>query len=168
MWCEGLLVQKLALVAEQVVGIDPDPKAIQRAKSRLSDTPNAIVECADFIEYKAVPESFDAIVFVASLHHMDAETALRKARELLAPNGKVLIVGCAKNGKLTDWLIDIGRTPFAWIGTKLHGETNPGVVTRNPTVTFDEMRSLAKTVFAKARIRRGLYYRYLLIVERGS
>ncbi|MCL4517219.1 MAG: hypothetical protein M1379_16815 [Firmicutes bacterium] len=78
---------------------------------------------------------------------MDAETALRKARKLLAPNGKVLIVGCAKNGKLTDWLIDIGRTPFAWIGTKLHGETNPGVVTRNPTVIFAEMRSLAYVEF---------------------
>ena len=36
--------------------------------------------------YKDGTDSFDAIVFVASLHHMDAETALRKARELLAPS----------------------------------------------------------------------------------
>ena len=118
--------------------------------------------------YKDGTDSFDAIVFVASLHHMEAEAALRKARELLAPNGKVLIVGCARNGNLTDWLIDIARTPFAWIGTKLHGETNPGVATCNPTVTFHEMRSLAKTVFAKSRIRRGLYYRYLLAGEREN
>ena len=159
---EGLLVQRLASQAQYVIGVDPDENSIQRAKRRLLGVPNVTFENKDFLEYTAIPGTFDAIIFVASIHHLDGKSAFNKAKELLAPDGLLLVVGCAKSKTLTDWVIEIGRTPFAWIGTKIHGETNPGVPTKEPALSLDEIKSIAKDILPGANIRRGLYYRYLL------
>ncbi len=157
---EGLLMNRLLPRASLVIGIDPDPGAIKRAGLRLTDKANALFETTDFLSYKA--GSFDAIVFVASLHHMNAEQAFRKSRELLAPNGVLLVVGCARPKTVLDWVVEIGRTPLAGIGTMLHHESSPGVITKYPESSPGEIKSLAKAILPGVFMRQALYYRYLL------
>lgn len=155
---EGLLVNRLLPRASLVIGIDPDPETIKRAEFRLPDKANALFETTDFLSYKAEPGSFDAIVFVASLHHMNADQAFRKSRELLAPNG----VLCARPKTVLDWAVEIGRTPLARIGAMLHHESSPGVITKHPESSPGEIKSLAKAILPGVYMRQALYYRYLL------
>ena len=44
----GLLVQRMAAVSHRVIGIDPDPETVERARRRLHSVGNASIEHADF------------------------------------------------------------------------------------------------------------------------
>jgi SAM-dependent methyltransferase len=52
------------------------------------------------------PCSFDLVTSVASLHHLDAETALARLRDLLRPGGVLAVVGLARSS-LTGLPIDV-------------------------------------------------------------
>lgn len=72
----------------EVWGVEPEPRAAGRAKGRLSG-----VVTGPFPE--AAPEQlapFDLVVFADSLEHIvDPWRALRRAKELLAPRGMLLV-----------------------------------------------------------------------------
>ncbi|WP_246778186.1 class I SAM-dependent methyltransferase [Buchananella hordeovulneris] len=69
---EGLLVERLAGVGINVVGLEPDPAAATRARLRLADQPRAQVLQLDFVSFQPSEQSYDLVTFVASLHHLDA------------------------------------------------------------------------------------------------
>ncbi len=47
-------------------------------------------------------KKFVAIIFIASIHHMDITVALNKTKSILKPNGMILIAGLAKPSNLFD------------------------------------------------------------------
>lgn len=160
---DGLLMEQLAPICAQVIGIEPDEDAATRARERLKATPNVRLLAVGFDGLVLEPESVDVITFVASLHHMDARVALTKAAGLLRPGGKLLVVGLATNKTLADWLYSAAVLPAVRFGSWLHQETpDIGVPTQPPTENLNDIRTLAKRVLPGAQIRRGLYYRYLL------
>ena len=59
--------------------------------------------CHDFEAFD-MERKFDAVTFVASLHHMNMKAAIEKAIGLLEDDGVLLIVGLAKPS--TDPLLD--------------------------------------------------------------
>ena len=162
---EGFLLKKLVPYSKKLVGIDPDPHAISCAGDRLSTIQNVTLICDGFIEHPDFQMQFDYILFVAAIHHMDAESALIKAKSLLKPAGKVLIVGCAKSKSLTDWFIDILRTPLAKPLSWLHRENDPCVAITEPTISLSEMTTIAESLFSSVVVRIGLYYRYLMTCQ---
>jgi len=84
---EGILARELLRVAEHVTAIDLDPASIDLA--RQTDKGNEIEYLVgDFLTHPLAPASFDAIVSVAALHHMDARRALGRMRQLLRPAGR--------------------------------------------------------------------------------
>ena len=162
---DGLLIQRLSKVCDSVTGIDPHVLCVLRAKRRISNISNAIITHIGFENFEAAAESFDAVIFVASLHHMDHEFGMQKAKALLISGGELLIVGCVKPCGFTDWLIEIMRMAPAKIGSVLHGEKiggDIGVPTYKPKVCIADIRRLASRELPNSVIRRGLYYRYLL------
>jgi ubiquinone/menaquinone biosynthesis C-methylase UbiE len=85
-----LLVKRLRPDAE-VVGLDPDPKALRRAR-RKADERGLAVELdrgfADALPY--ADASFDRVVSAFMLHHLGPEEkakTLREARRVLRPGG---------------------------------------------------------------------------------
>ena len=123
----------------------------------------------NFESFEAAPASFDLIVFVASLHHMDQKACLDKAKKLLAPSGKLLIIGCTTPNNLSEWAMDILRILPARLGSIVHGEQNGGMTgapTERPRESFSDVQELITQQLPGARIRRGLYYRYLLSWEK--
>ena len=148
---EGLLLQRLSPHCTTLVGIDPDPSSIARARRRL---PQATLPTG---------QSFDLITMVASLHHMELEPALHRVRQLLRPGGQFLVVGLSARKSVADWVISALSVPVASIGSVLHREVRDiGVQVAQPRESLAEIRAAAAKILPGARIRRGVYYRYLL------
>ncbi|TJY44554.1 class I SAM-dependent methyltransferase [Cohnella pontilimi] len=116
---DGLLLQHLAPFAQIVVGIDPDTETILRAQTRLAEVSNVSLITGDFLTMPipSQEERYSTVICVATLHHMELRSALLKMRQVLAPGGRLLIVGLAayyhgtnrwavtSNAKLTDTVV---------------------------------------------------------------
>jgi SAM-dependent methyltransferase len=160
---EGLLVERLAPLSSLVTGIDPDPGAVARARLRLSAFENVHIEQQGFLEYSSPPDSFDLVAFVASLHHMDAATALRRARLLVRHGGEIVVVGLAANKAPMDWVKSGLQLPIVRFSSWIHHENRDvEVLAARPNDSLAEIRAVADRELPGALIRRGLYYRYLL------
>lgn len=160
---DGLLAQRLAPVSRSVTAIDADAAAVQRARQRVADRTDVTVAHQDFQSFDAGASRFDLITFVASLHHLELRAAFAKARTLLAPTGEIAVVGLSANRTPGDWLWSVGCVAPAWIGSRLHRETpDIGVVLADPREGLGEIRRVAEDLLPGARLRRGLYFRYLL------
>jgi 2-polyprenyl-3-methyl-5-hydroxy-6-metoxy-1,4-benzoquinol methylase len=69
------------------VGVDPDPKAVQRAHARRLDVRLGTLDDVDL-----PAESFDAITLNHSVEHVhDPVSLLRECRRLLAPGGELIV-----------------------------------------------------------------------------
>jgi len=49
------------------------------------------------------PSTYDLVTMVATLHHMDRQTGLARARDLLRPKGKLVVIGVSANKTPTDY-----------------------------------------------------------------
>ena len=160
---EGLFAQRLAPVSTSVTAIDPDPDAVRRTRERVGSLPQVTVQHSTFDDFDAGSRRYDLITFVASLHHMELRSSLLKARELLTPAGQIAVVGLSANRSIGDWVISAASLPAVRIGSRRHRERRDiGVVVAQPRESLSDIRITAKEILPGARIRRGLYYRYLL------
>jgi len=160
---EGLLLERLSPIASEVTGIDSDHAAIARARQRVAGLANVSVEETGFLEYAPKSASYDLITFVASLHHLNLTAAIRKARSLLRPGGDLVVIGLSANQTAADWAVSGLQLPLVRLSGWMHRETRDiGVVAVPPRESLHEIRAVAERELPGARIRRGLYYRYLL------
>lgn len=160
---DGLLAQRLAPVSRSVVAIDSDPDAVRRAQGRLAGRDNVTIAERAFDAYDPGEIRFDLITFVATVHHMDLQATLCKARELLRPSGEIAVVGLSANKTALDWIWACLCMPAVRIGSRLHRETpDVGLVMTDPRESLAEIRAVADGAIPGATVRRALYYRYLL------
>lgn len=160
---EGLLLQRLSAVCPDVVGVEIDPATAERARRRLTGVDNAVVLASDFAGFDAAGRHFGLITFVASLHHLPLAATLRQAKALLAPGGDLLVVGLAARATAVDWVLSGLSIPVVRAANVLHGELRDiGVPVAPPREDLREIRAVAGAVLPGVRIRRALYYRYLL------
>ena len=87
----GALAEYLDEPERSITGIDPAENCVEQAKQRAYRGSVRLESCG-LEDLSAPAGSFDAVVFVASLHHMDPERALGKAVSLLKPGGVLLAV----------------------------------------------------------------------------
>lgn len=162
---EGLLLERLAPYAGEVVGIDPDSRIIGRAQQRLAAVPNHSLMEGDFIatSLTAFGGRFETITCVAALHHMDLRQALLRMRELLSPGGKLLVIGLSANKTLTDMVLSgLAMLPIR-VMDRVHGAAHDiGVRIADPKEALHEIRRTAREVLPGVVVRRRFYYRYLL------
>ena len=163
---EGLLSARLAGVCREVIGIDSDERALARAQRRLERTPNARVLAHDIMDPDLPGRlgAFETVTCVAVLHHLPLEEGLAALGALVAPGGRLIVVGLAANKSLWDWMLSaLAVLPLRVVGA-LHRETRDiGAVTRPPRESLAEIRAAASRILPEARIRRRFYYRYTLM-----
>ena len=157
------LALMLALDGHSVTGIDPSDECIAEARAR-TNSEKVRFDCASLESFEA-KEPFDAIVFVASIHHMDMEKAIARAKELLSPGGVIAIVGLASPSSALDHAIELLRVIPSWISSKMHhmrSSEDLGIPTSYATPTMAQVREVASRLLPGAAIRHGLHWRYLL------
>lgn len=169
----GGLLERLADRFDEVTGIDPDPAMCAAARSRLAGRPGVEVHQRSLLDTTG---SYDVVTMVASLHHLPLEPALRHAAGLVAPGGRLLVVGLAQLGSPMDVAVDsvslvlnpiVGMVKHPGAATAPAGPAEPPVPLRDPDHTFGELRSVARRVLPGVRVRRRLYFRYTLRWSRG-
>ncbi len=160
---EGLLARELSNVARRVTAIDVDVASIEVAR-REAAAPNVEYVLADFFAHPFANASFDAVVSVALLHHVDAASGLERMADLLRPGGTLALVGLARSRTPADFAVDVA----AAAGTRLHKLTKTYWEHSAPKIwpppeTYGGIRRVAKRVLPGVRYRRRLLWRYSLI-----
>lgn len=163
---EGLLLERLAAVTGEVVGIDPDPGAVARALAR--NVPGARVHQAGLLDAQLpVTGHFDTVTCVATLHHLPLRPALHRLGELVTPGGRLVVVGLAANVSVTDWVVSASQVvPVRVLGAVRKERGDVGVAMTDPATSLAEIRAAAEEILPGARARRRLYYRYTLVWDR--
>ena len=165
----GFLIRYLDDGTKFLMGIDSDKFCIEKAKER-NVSPACSFVCCDYEDFND-EEPFDAIVFVASIHHMNMLNSIKKAKSMLSKNGILIIVGLSKPSNLMDYLIEGMRTIPCMIISKIKkmrsSEDNNIPVSYNVPY-LDDVRRIVSEELPRCEIRMGLYYRYLLKWEKIS
>jgi 2-polyprenyl-3-methyl-5-hydroxy-6-metoxy-1,4-benzoquinol methylase len=159
---EGILTREVAARAAHVVGIDLHAPSL--ALARVGGGP-ANVEWVqgDFLTHPFAPASFDAVVSVATLHHVDAAAGLARMRELVRPGGVVALIGLARDAALADYAFAAAGLAASWAhrATKTYWE-HSAPIAWPPPETWASMRRIAARELPGARFRRLLLWRYAL------
>lgn len=160
---EGILSVHLSRAGiQQVIGLDLDGQVLERARARHVGVPVEWRQ-GDLFDVPFEVGSFDAVLSVATLHHVPAEKALARFAELVKPGGVVAVVGLAAN----DWW----DLPYAVVAhssqmilrfVRGHWEHSAPMVWP-PPATYREMKRIASRVLPGVRYRRHLLGRYSLI-----
>lgn len=160
---DGALAAYLDDGLKKLTGIDIDPSCISRANSENKSS-NIQFICCCFDDYET-HQSYDAIIFVASIHHMDMSAALEKAKMLLSPNGLMMIVGLAAPSTAMDYVIEGLRILPCKIISKLkhmQSSENRNIPVSYQLPSLNEVRDILSKALPGAVIKYGLYYRYLI------
>lgn len=115
----------------------------------------------------------DLITMVAVLHHLDLGGALDQIPRLLAPGGRLLVVGLAKVDSVADVVVDlVSSAANPVMGLIKHPRSadmaerpaadQPAMPVRDPTATFAQIAAAARARLPGTAIRRRLFFRYTL------
>ncbi|NLD17307.1 MAG: class I SAM-dependent methyltransferase [Tissierellia bacterium] len=162
---DGGLIKYLINPYNEIVGIDPSNDCIRKSINDVASDENIKYYCTSFENYYPINEVYDSIIFVASIHHMDMENSIKKAKDLLNKDGILIIIGLYKPSTLLDWTIELLRVIPCSISSFLH-KNKPSEVIGIPTsYDFPQMskvRSIIRKNLPGAKLRLGLYYRFIL------
>lgn len=165
----GLFALRLAERAEIVDALDADG-AILKEASTQHNVSNISYQHADFLEADLPKDSYDVIVSIASLHHMDLEAALKKIKMLLRPSGTLLILGLYRERTILDYMYSLISVPFNIFYSSWH---HASIVTprrvaplRPAQLSLKEIKVMASTLIPGFRIQRHLFWRYSLIWQK--
>jgi SAM-dependent methyltransferase len=171
----GVLAGKLAPHFARVTGIDADEGMSAAARARLAGDPRVSIMRCRFDEFAPATgeNEVDLITMVAVLHHVDLGDTLARIPGLLAPGGRLLVVGLAKVDSPADVAADlISSAANPVMGVIKHprparqadqaADGRPVMPVRDPAETLAEIAAAASARLPGATIRRRLYFRYTL------
>ena len=165
----GFFARKLAERSEFVEALDVD-KAILEEASNLNSVSNIYYRQTDFLEADLSEGFYDAIVAIASLHHMDLEPALAKMKVLLNSSGKLVILGLYREATILDYLYSFISVFLNLIYLKRHRALSTPPTKTAPILpaqlSIGEIETVANTVIPGFRLQRHLFWRYSLIWQK--
>jgi SAM-dependent methyltransferase len=174
----GEFSRLLAARAERVLAVDLSPKMIRLARERSRLHTNVEFVEADVMNYPLPDDEFDCVATLTTLHHLPAESALRKIRSALRPGGTFVCLDLYRRSAPSDWLFDgvayptnlllrlwkTGR-PRASKGVREayaeHGKTDTYLTRR-------EVERVCADVMPGALVRRHLFWRYSVVWRKDA
>jgi SAM-dependent methyltransferase len=148
--------------------VDVSAEMVRLARERNTDLGNVTFAEADLLRTDREPLGdgrFDFVSAVAVIHHVDFAAALAAVERLLAPGGRAVIVGLARNRTPLDWVLSGAGVPAArWYRRRNGGKGHPdGLPMKDPAMSWGEIRRDARRLLPGCRFRRHLLWRYSLI-----
>jgi len=173
---KGELSYMLSQRAKKVIAVDLADKMIQKAKVLY---PNENIEyiCANILDLEFADNSLDVIITTATAHHLPYEWLLCFAKDKLKKGGKLIILDLAKAKSLSDHII----WGFAFFPNVIMNLIKNGRLRKDDEhsrevwerhgkhdkyMTIEEIRSLARKHIPTAKVKRKLFWRYLLVWEK--
>jgi SAM-dependent methyltransferase len=172
---KGVLAGKLATHFTHVIGIDRNEGMAAVASARLRGFPQVSIHRGDFADFSstAIGGGVDLITMVAVLHHLDLGDSLARIPRLLAPGGRLLVVGLARPDSLADLAFDVvsgAANPV--VGMVKHPrrvrsqhrgrDEQPAVPMMDPVTTFAEISKATRAHLPGSSVHRRLFFRYTL------
>jgi SAM-dependent methyltransferase len=171
----GVLAGKLAPHFARVTGIDADEGMAVTASAHLAGRPQVSIRWCGFAEFASAADGggADLITMVAVLHHLDLADTLARIPGLLAPGGRLLVVGLARVDSPADLAVDLIsaaanpvmgliRHPRPARPTRESADGQPLMPIRDPATTLADITATARTRLPGAAVRRRLFFRYTL------
>ncbi|WP_078857903.1 class I SAM-dependent methyltransferase [Streptomyces sp. NRRL F-4474] len=174
----GRFAQKIALEGIEVDAIDLDEHVVAAARKQSStlDLPGRIrFQQADITRLTLAPNTYDYIACLASIHHVPFET-VQKLRASLTANGVLVILGCYREATLWGHTVSLLAIPVNavwrtavffrenWPGSRAdQGALSPSAPVALPSMSLAEIREKSSAYLPNRRIRRLLFWRYLLV-----
>ncbi len=160
---DGMLAADLVDAGvRRVVGLDIDRSVLDRARARHQGRGIEWVQ-GDVLDVALEPGSFDAVVSVAALHHMDAGQALRRFAQLVRAGGTVVVVGLAANSWSDLPFAVAASTSRVALGLVYGRWRHSAPECWPPPLRYCEMKALCRRVLPGARYRRHLLGRYSVV-----
>ncbi|OBG33949.1 methyltransferase [Mycobacterium sp. E3198] len=176
----GAFAARLAARADHVDAIDKSAAMIEVARRRAPA--NVTCTLADVMDTPWAAGHYDAIVSLTALHHVPLDDALRRLGPALRPGGVLAavvlprvdlpreapteIVAAAANPALGAVFAALRAGRGDWYGPDPVDEAMPTVV--DPPLTTRQAREIAGATLPGARVRRLLFWRYLLLWRRRA
>ncbi|MFF4257213.1 class I SAM-dependent methyltransferase [Streptomyces sp. NPDC001663] len=164
---DGLLARKLATKAASVTGVDRSTEMIRQARAQ---TPaNVTFLEGDYLDDTTLAESkYDFVSAVAVVHHARFDEAVGSLARLLAPGGRLMIVGMAYNKTALDWVISGCGVPPSLLYRRLRGgKRGPsGMPVKDSSMSWGEARRAAHRLLPGCEFRRRLLWRYTLVWDK--
>ncbi|MEU9447880.1 methyltransferase domain-containing protein [Streptomyces sp. NPDC048277] len=164
---DGLLATRLAARAESVTGVDRSAEMIRLAGKR--DAGNVTFLEADYLDAAHLDEgSYDFVSAVAVIHHAPFDDAIDRLVRLLAPGGRLVVVGMAHDHSLLDRVISCCGVPANLVAALRHGgEQGPAEMpVEEPIMTWGEARRATAHLLPGRRFRRRLLWRYTMVWDK--
>lgn len=173
----GMFSRFLAKRADRVMAIDLSPKMIEVAKQRSEGYVNIDFQVADILEWEFPVEQFDAIMSIATFHHLPLESLLSSLKVALKPGGKLVILDLLEHEGIQDIPLNAISVPLSWILRALrnrnirptmeaveawreHGRTDK-------YLTRSQAQQIYKRSLAGATVRTHLFWRYSVVWEKS-
>lgn len=160
--------------------IDVDDHVISAAREQSAalDLPGQIrFEQADITHLTLEPDTYDYIACLASIHHVPFGT-VQKLRASLTANGVLVILGCYREATLRDHATSLLAIPVnavrrasvffreKWSEIRAdRGTQSPPAPVAPPSMSLAEIREDSAAYLPERRIRRLLFWRYLLVFQ---
>jgi 2-polyprenyl-3-methyl-5-hydroxy-6-metoxy-1,4-benzoquinol methylase len=171
----GSFATRLARRAEHVDAVDRSAAMIEMARQRTPDNVNCIL--ADALTDSLPSAGYDAIFSISALHHMPLQDALLRFAALLRPGGVLAVIALPREDLLYELPTElVAATAHRLLGAVFVAARSVGSgdwfakdsthaampVVTNPPLTTREIANHASTVLPDVRVRRLLFWRYLL------
>lgn len=177
----GTFTAKLAARAAHVDAVDRSPVMVEAARAVVPG--NVSCRVADVMTEPLPSAQYDAVTSVAVLHHLPLEPALERFAACLRPGGVLAAVTLPRVDLPRELPVELATAvaqQVVGLGLLVGRRVLPGrtLLGREPThdvmpvldpvLTVREVRERAAAVLPGVRVRRLLFWRYLLVWRRPA
>jgi len=173
----GAFSRLLARRAEWVIAVDLSPKMVEVAQQQSRHHTNIDFQVADILKWEFPVEKFDAIVSIATFHHLPLEKLLPSLKAALKPGGKLVILDLLGCESIQDKLSDFIAVPLNWIlqifkNRHIKHSIEAAEAMRehlrtDKYLTRSQARQIYLSTLKNAKIRKHLFWRYSIVWEKS-
>lgn len=174
---KGELCYLLSQKSKSVIGIDLSEKMIEKARGKYALKENMEFINGNILDFQFEAHSLDLIITTATAHHLPYEWLLEFAKEKLKDGGKLIILDLYKASSFLDYSFSVFAVipniimnllynhsikkddPHSQEIWRKHGE-------HDEYSTLKEIKTMAKIYLKGFKIKRKLFWRYVLIWEK--